>query len=76
MQTVGEGVSRGRGPRKLEKRIREALMGSKDPNGITQRLGLLQWSALIARSELANAYVRGGCNSRNAKALPMSGWLQ
>jgi SPP1 gp7 family putative phage head morphogenesis protein len=60
VQTVGEGVSRGWGPRKLEKRIREALMGSKDPNGITQRLGLSQRAALIARSELANAYVRGG----------------
>ena len=60
VQTVGEGVSRGWGPRKLEARIREALMGSKDPNGVTQRLGLSQRAALIARSELANAYVRGG----------------
>jgi hypothetical protein len=60
VQTVGEGVSRGWGPRKLEGRIKEALRGSKDPNGITQRLGLEQRAELIARSELANAYARGG----------------
>ncbi|MFN9705928.1 MAG: minor capsid protein, partial [Planctomycetota bacterium] len=37
----------------------QALRGAKDPNRITQRLGLEQRAALIARSELANAYVQG-----------------
>jgi SPP1 gp7 family putative phage head morphogenesis protein len=56
---VGEGATRGWGPTRLEKQIRQALRGSKDPNGITQRLGLEQRAALIARSELANAYAKG-----------------
>ena len=56
---VGEGATRGWGPKRLEAQIRQALRGAKDPNGITQRLGLEQRAALIARSELANAYVQG-----------------
>ena len=56
---VGEGATRGWGPAKLERQIRQALRGAKDPNGITQRLGLEQRAALIARSELANAYAKG-----------------
>lgn len=58
VQIVGEGASRGWGPKRLELGIRQALEGAEDPNGITQRLGLKQRAALIARSELANAYVR------------------
>lgn len=56
---VGEGATRGWGPKRLESQIRQALRGARDPNGITQRLGLEQRAALIARSELANAYVQG-----------------
>jgi len=56
---VGEGATRGWGPARLERQIRQALRGAKDPNGITQRLGLEQRAALIARSELANAYAKG-----------------
>lgn len=56
---VGEGATRGWGPKRLEAQIRQALRGAKDPSGITQRLGLEQRAALIARSELANAYVQG-----------------
>lgn len=56
---VGEGATRGWGPSRLETSIRQALRGAKDPNGITQRLGLEQRAALIARSELANAYSQG-----------------
>jgi len=58
-QIVGEGATRGWGPARLEREIRQVLRGAKDPNGITQRLGLEQRAALIARSELANAYVQG-----------------
>lgn len=56
---VGEGAARGWGPKRLETQIRQALRGARDPNGITQRLGLQQRAALIARSELANAYAQG-----------------
>jgi SPP1 gp7 family putative phage head morphogenesis protein len=58
-QIVSEGATRGWGPKRLERDIREALRGARDPNGITRRLGLEQRAALIARSELANAYVKG-----------------
>lgn len=59
VQVVGEGATRGWGPKRLERQIRVALRGAKDPNGITQRLGLEQRAALIARTELANAYAQG-----------------
>jgi SPP1 gp7 family putative phage head morphogenesis protein len=62
VQIVGEGATRGWGPNRLETSIRQALRGAKDPNGITQRLGLEQRAALIARSELANAYTQGTLN--------------
>jgi SPP1 gp7 family putative phage head morphogenesis protein len=54
---VTDGVGRGKGARALENDVRIALVGAKDPDGITQRLGLFQRAELIARSELANAYV-------------------
>ena len=57
VRIVTDGVGRGKGPRVLEGEIRVALQGARDPNGITQRLGLEQRAELIARSELANAYV-------------------
>lgn len=56
---VGEGATRGWGPKRLEKQIQQALRGAKDPNGLNQRLGIEQRAALIARSELANAYAQG-----------------
>ena len=59
VQIVGEGASRGWGPKRLERDIRRALEGARDPNGITQRLGLRQRAELIARSELAAAYSAG-----------------
>lgn len=54
---VTDGVARGKGPRSLESDIRKALLGAKDPNGLNNKLGLYQRAELIARSELANAYV-------------------
>ena len=58
-QIVGEGATRGWGPKRLEVSIRQALRGARDPNGITRRLGLEQRAALIARTELATAYSQG-----------------
>jgi SPP1 gp7 family putative phage head morphogenesis protein len=59
VQIVGEGATRGWGPKRLEKQIRVALQGAKDPDGITRRLGLQQRASLIARSELAAVYAQG-----------------
>jgi SPP1 gp7 family putative phage head morphogenesis protein len=54
---VTDGVGRGKGARVLEGEIRTALQGARDPQGLNNRLGLEQRAELIARSELANAYV-------------------
>jgi hypothetical protein len=54
---VTDGVGRGKGPRVLEREIRTALEGARDPQGLNNRMGLAQRAELIARSELANAYV-------------------
>jgi SPP1 gp7 family putative phage head morphogenesis protein len=74
-QIVGEGVSRGWGPKRLERQVREALEGSTDPDGITQRLGLRQRAALIARSELANAYVKGSLDHALAEGFGYVRWI-
>jgi SPP1 gp7 family putative phage head morphogenesis protein len=57
VRIVTDGVGRGKGPRVLEQEIRAALLGAKDPQGLNNRMGLAQRAELIARSELANAYV-------------------
>jgi len=54
---VTDGIGRGKGPRVLEREIRTALLGARDPQGLNARMGLKQRAELIARSELANAYV-------------------
>lgn len=69
VQIVGEGASRGWGPKRLERDIRQALRGAKDPNGITQRLGLEQRAELIARSELAAAYAGGTIRTAQARGI-------
>jgi SPP1 gp7 family putative phage head morphogenesis protein len=56
-QIVTSGVSRGQGFRAIEKDVRVALQGAKDPQGLTRNMGLFQRAELIARSELSNAYV-------------------
>ncbi|MBU6251226.1 MAG: minor capsid protein [Cyanobacteria bacterium REEB417] len=57
VRIVTDGVGRGKGPRVLEGEIRTALEGARDPQGLNNRMGLAQRAELIARSELANAYV-------------------
>jgi SPP1 gp7 family putative phage head morphogenesis protein len=54
---VTDGIGQGVGPRKLEQQIRTALLGAKDPQGLNNIMGLRQRAELIARSEIANAYV-------------------
>jgi len=58
-QIVSEGVARGWGSKRLERQIVGALEGTTDPTGKTARMGLRQRAEVIARSELANAYVKG-----------------
>jgi len=69
VQIVGEGASRGWGPKRLERDIRRALVGARDPNGITKRLGLEQRAELIARSELAAAYSAGTIRRAQAEGV-------
>lgn len=66
VQIVTEAAARGTPFRKMRQAIEDALEGSTDPDGITARLGLRQRAELIARSELANAYVEA--QRRTAKA--------
>jgi SPP1 gp7 family putative phage head morphogenesis protein len=54
---VTDGIGQGVGPRKLEQQVRTALLGAKDPQGLNSTMGLKQRAELIARSEIANAYV-------------------
>jgi len=56
-QLVIDATAQGHGFKRMQRGIEDALRGSADPDGITARLGLKQRAELIARSELANAYV-------------------
>jgi SPP1 gp7 family putative phage head morphogenesis protein len=58
VEIVGEGVARGWGPSRLERQLRDALRGARDPKKLNERLGLEQRAALIARSELSHAYAK------------------
>lgn len=54
VQIVGEGATRGWGPKRLEGQIRQLLRGTKG-----QRLGLEQRAALKAQSALTEVYAQG-----------------
>ena len=54
---VTDGIGQGLGPRKVEQQIKTALLGARDPQGLNDIMGLKQRAELIARSEIANAYV-------------------
>lgn len=53
-----DGLAKGRGYKAIERDVRVLLQGAADPGGATKRLGLERRAELIARSELANAYVQ------------------
>ena len=74
-QIVGEGVARGWGPKRLERQIVEALEGTTDAAGKTSRMGLRQRAEVIARSELANAYVKGAINHNLAEGFAYIRWV-
>lgn len=74
-QTVQQGLNRGQGFRGIERQIREALEGAADPNGITRRMGMKRRAELIARSELANAYVGGQIRYATANGYNYMRWI-
>jgi SPP1 gp7 family putative phage head morphogenesis protein len=74
-QIVSEGVARGWGSRKLERQIVGALEGTTDPTGKTARMGLRQRAEVIARSELANAYVKGAIDHNLKEGFAFIRWV-
>lgn len=52
-----DGVAKGSGYKVVLKDIKTLLQGAADPQGLTKSMGLERRAELIARSELANAYV-------------------
>ena len=74
-QIVSEGVARGWGSRRLERQILGALEGTTDPTGKTSRMGLRQRAEVIARSELANAYVKGAIDHNLKEGYAFIRWV-
>jgi SPP1 gp7 family putative phage head morphogenesis protein len=74
-QIVSEGVARGWGSKRLERQIVEALEGSTDAAGKTARMGLRQRAEVIARSELANAYVKGAIDHNLKQGFAYIRWV-
>jgi SPP1 gp7 family putative phage head morphogenesis protein len=74
-QIVSEGVARGYGSKKLERQIVGALEGTTDVGGKSARMGLKQRAEVIARSELANAYVKGAIDHNLAEGFAYIQWV-
>ena len=72
---VTDGIGQGVGPRKLEQQIRTALLGAKDPQGLDNIMGLKQRAELIARSEIANAYVDAQKASAARNGFTYGRWI-
>ena len=72
---VTDGIGQGVGPRKLEQQIKTALLGAKDPQGLNNIMGLKQRTELIARSEIANAYVDAQKASAARNGFTYGRWI-
>ncbi len=70
-----DGVARGRGYRSVVKDIRRLLEGAADPGGLNQRIGLNRRVELVARSELANAYVQAQMDYAQAGGYRYVRWI-
>jgi SPP1 gp7 family putative phage head morphogenesis protein len=70
-----DGVAQGRGYRSVVKDVRRLLEGAADPNGLNQRIGLNRRVELIARSELANAYVQAQMDYAQAGGYRYVRWI-
>lgn len=75
VQIVGEAAARGWGPKRMEAQVERALEGNGDPTGKTRQMGLRQRAALIARSELANAYVQGQVDHSRRQGFDYVRWI-
>lgn len=75
VKIVSDGIARGKGSKVLEKEIRVALEGAKDPQGLNDRMGKKQRAELIARSELANAYVAAQKASAARNGYAYGRWI-
>jgi SPP1 gp7 family putative phage head morphogenesis protein len=74
-QIASEGVARGWGSKRLERQIVGALEGTTDVGGKTARMGLRQRAEVIARSELANAYVKGAIDHNLKEGFAFIRWV-
>ncbi len=72
---TADAAARGWGPKRMEAQVRRALEGSGDPTGKTRTLGLRQRAALIARSELATAYVQGQLEHTRRQGFAYVRWI-
>jgi SPP1 gp7 family putative phage head morphogenesis protein len=72
---VTDGIGQGVGPRKLEQQIKTALLGARDPQGLNNIMGLRQRAELIARSEIANAYVDAQKASAARNGFAYGRWI-
>ena len=75
VQIITGGIAKGGGWKSVQKEIQTALMGASDPDGITRRMGLKARAELIARSEIANAYVRAQADSARAQGFEFVRWI-
>lgn len=69
VQITGEAAARGWGPSRMELQVRRALAGEGQTAGLRQR------AALIARSELANAYVQGQIDNARRNRFDYVRWV-
>lgn len=74
-QITADAAARGFGASRMELQVRRALEGARDPQGLTQRMGLQQRAALIARSEMANAYVGGQLDNLRRNGFDYVRWI-
>jgi SPP1 gp7 family putative phage head morphogenesis protein len=74
-QITADAAARGFGASRMELQVRRALEGARDPQGLTQQMGLKQRAALIARSEMANAYVGGQLDNLRRNGFDYVRWI-
>ena len=74
-QITADAAARGFGASRMELQVRRALEGARDPKGLTQQMGLKQRAALIARSEMSNAYVGGQLAHARRNGFDYGRWI-
>jgi len=72
---ITDGIAQGTSTRQLETRVRQALAGARDPDGLTQRMGLRQRAELIARAEIGNAYLNAQKTTAGRNGYEYARWI-